>query len=513
MVGVFVILCMAIHCSTTARILGIISFPSYSHQIAFQPLWRELSLRGHQVTTLTTDSMNDPELTNLTEIDLNFSYDAWTSTLSDFVKSTQTNFIKGIGMTTFTIQEFSRLQLEYSEVQRLIRSDASFDLVIVEYHTPSMFAFAERFSCPHIGVLSLDPPSSTLKSIGHPVHPVLYPDFMLSFTGHSTLLERLKSVAYSTFAEMLYYHYLYSIQQQHVERFFGSNYSSLKEIAKNASLFFMNTDPVFHKVKPLLPNVIQIGGGSYRIPTGVLPHHLMKLLDSASEGVIYFSLGSNVKSEDLSSTTRNLILETFGELPYTVLWKFESENMPNRPKNVHISKWYPQQNLLKHPNVKLFITQGGLQSMNEAIYAHVPMIVMPFYADQFFNAKRILERGVGISLDYTKLQKEDFKSAIIEVITNHGYKKKLKKLAELASDQPMTGIERAIWWTEYVIRHKGAKHLRSPYLDIPFYQYYLMDIILSLFLLFLVFLGVVYISLMVAKRVYLCKHNFKVKVE
>ncbi|KAK5638260.1 hypothetical protein RI129_012555 [Pyrocoelia pectoralis] len=493
MILVLFVFCIAIFGSDTARILGIIPTTSYSHQVVFQPLWRELSLRGHQVTTLTTDPINDSELTNLTEIDLHFSYDAWTSILSALLESTQTNFINLIGTITFIKQEISRLQLKHLEVQRLIRSDASFDLVIVEYHTPSMFAFAERFNCPHIGVLSLDAPSNILKLIGHPNHPVLYPDWLLSFTGHSTLLERLKSVTVSMFTE-IYYHYLYSIQQKHVETFFGSNYSSLKELAKNASLFFINTDPVFHKVKPFLPNVIQIGGGSYRIPTGVLPDHLKKLLDSTSDGVIYFSLGTNVRNENISNETRNLFLATFGELPYTVLWKFESKNMPNRPKNVHMSKWYPQQNLLKHPNVKLFITQGGVQSMDEAIYSQVPMIVMPFFADQFFNAKRILERGFGISLDYTKLQKEEFKAAIMEVITNYKYKEKLKKLTQLASDQPMTGIERAIWWTEYVIRHKGAKHFRSPYLDIPFYQYYLMDVIFVLFLVFLVLSGVVYMS-------------------
>lgn len=41
----------------------------------------------------------------------------------------------------------------------------------------------------------------------------------------------------------------------------------------------------------------------------------------------------------------------------------------------------------------------------------------------------------------------------------------------------MTGLEKAVWWTEYAIRHKGAKHLRSPLLDIPSYQYYLLDVI------------------------------------
>lgn len=41
----------------------------------------------------------------------------------------------------------------------------------------------------------------------------------------------------------------------------------------------------------------------------------------------------------------------------------------------------------------------------------------------------------------------------------------------------MTGLETAIWWTEYVIRHKGAKQLRNPAADIPLYQYYLLDVV------------------------------------
>lgn len=57
------------------------------------------------------------------------------------------------------------------------------------------------------------------------------------------------------------------------------------------------------------------------------------------------------------------------------------------------------------------------------------------------------------------------------------YQNNVKKIVELAKDQPMTGLERAIWWTEYVIRHKGAKHLRSPAIDLPLYQYLLLDII------------------------------------
>lgn len=41
----------------------------------------------------------------------------------------------------------------------------------------------------------------------------------------------------------------------------------------------------------------------------------------------------------------------------------------------------------------------------------------------------------------------------------------------------MSGLEKAVWWTEYVIRHEGANHLRNPALNMPWYQYFLVDVI------------------------------------
>lgn len=53
----------------------------------------------------------------------------------------------------------------------------------------------------------------------------------------------------------------------------------------------------------------------------------------------------------------------------------------------------------------------------------------------------------------------------------------MKEFAELTNDQLMKGTERAVRWAEYVIRHKGAKHSKSPALDLPEYQFYLLDVV------------------------------------
>ena len=66
---------------------------------------------------------------------------------------------------------------------------------------------------------------------------------------------------------------------------------------------------------------------------------------SAKNGVIYFSMGSNLKSKDWPEKVKTDLLKMFGELKQTVLWKFE-EDLPNAPNNVHILKWAPQPSIL-----------------------------------------------------------------------------------------------------------------------------------------------------------------------
>jgi glucuronosyltransferase len=56
----------------------------------------------------------------------------------------------------------------------------------------------------------------------------------------------------------------------------------------------------------------------------------------------------------------------------------------------------------------------------------------------------------------------------------------MKRLSAVLNDQPQTPLERAVYWTEYVITHKGAPHLRSAATDLSWYQYLLLDVMLVL---------------------------------
>ncbi|XP_031331317.1 UDP-glucuronosyltransferase 2B33-like [Photinus pyralis] len=493
-----------VHVGNGARILGIVPTPAYSHNIVFRPLWRELSLRGHHVTTITTHPIGDPNLSNLTEIDLGEIHLPFNEFLEEVAKDERpdvyTELTRYYSRMGFVLDKY----LGHPSVHEMIKDPrVEFDLVIGEYFYGSLFAFATRFGCPSIGMLSCEALNPIYEAVGNPVHPSAYPDPLLSVGTPMSLMERLMS-----FVTLLKATYAtrrgQSTQQELVEKHFGRQYPPVRELWRNVSLLFVNADPIFHPIRPLVPGVVQIGAGSHRSPAEPLPSRWQRTLDAASNGFVYFSMGSNVKSEYLPKGLIDLILETFAELPLTVVWKFESDTLESLPENVIVSKWLPQQDILRHPNIKLFITQGGLQSMDEAIYAHVPMIGIPFYGDQPYNVRRMASKGIGLELDHRTLDKEKLKAAILEVANNPKYRNTLKRLAELAQDQPMTGIEKAVWWTEYVIHHSGAKHLRSPLLDIPWYQYLLLDVIGVLLLAVLLILYVVYLIIRIVRSV-LCK--------
>ncbi|KAK5640108.1 hypothetical protein RI129_010919 [Pyrocoelia pectoralis] len=475
-----------------AKILGIVPTPSYSHQVVFLSLFKELSLRGHQLTVLTTDPMNDPKLTNLTEIDLRFSYKIWNENIMKNALNFNDNPIGTIIDFYKSTIEIQDEQLSHPSVRALIEGDEKFDLIIIEAIMPAMFGFVAKFKCPYIAMFSLEATVDWYTAMGSPTHPVLYPDSIYPFDDRLTFGQRLL-VTLGMPLFQIFANYICSLQEHLIRNHFGTDSPPAKHLIRNADMLFVNTDPIFHRVRPLVPTVLQIGGGSHMNPQKPLPQDLQAALDNATKGFIYFSLGTNVKSKDIPLKLRNIILETFSELPYTILWKFEDEKLPNKPNNVIVSPWLPQQDVLRHSNIKLFITQGGLQSLEEAIYSGVPMVGVPFFGDQSANVKRMEIRGVSLTVNYATLTKEEFKEKILEVIQLPRYRNKVRELASLAQDQPMTGLERAVWWSEYVIRHKGAGHLRSPLLDIPWYQYLLLDVLAVLLGSFLVIFYILYV--------------------
>lgn len=66
---------------------------------------------------------------------------------------------------------------------------------------------------------------------------------------------------------------------------------------------------------------------------------------------------------------RKMLLKVFAKFKdYQIVWKWNDEKMADKPENVYLSRWLPQQDLLGHKDARLFITHCGGGGTEEAIY-------------------------------------------------------------------------------------------------------------------------------------------------
>lgn len=110
------------------------------------------------------------------------------------------------------------------------------------------------------GVVSMDLNADKHEIIGNPSHPILYPSTDVSFTGQLNFYHRFLNTAfYLTWQAFIKY---WNFQQDRVIRkYFGDHMPPVYELEKNVSMFFTNTNPVFHTARPLGPQTINVGGG------------------------------------------------------------------------------------------------------------------------------------------------------------------------------------------------------------------------------------------------------------
>jgi glucuronosyltransferase len=456
-----------------ANILGIFPLPWYSHVQFHKSLIAVVLDRGHTVTVITQLSFNF-EHENFTEISFNVS---WFEDC-DQIAVKKKNFKSFYEIVKSVVQliSFHNEQLETLQKILIELNHKHFDLMIHEFYFSSPFmAVAETFNCPVVISSAVASPIIFNSIVGNDVNPVTSAD-SLNFENagtHMNFFERFESVTYSMVVLLMIQPFVDIMSYFTIKKYFPSVQATKTELEDRIALIIDRTNPVITSNRPSM-NIIQAGFITIEPPKPLPDGELKKFVDESKTGVIYMSFGSIADPSKMTSKEVATFIKTFEKLNYDVVWKFKNASIDNKPNNVFFSEWLPQADLLAHPNVKLFITHAGA-SVQEAIDREVPMILFPLFGDQYFNAATMERKGVGIALDLNALTEEMLTKAIEEVLKPK-YKENIHRLRELVYDEPMSSREKAVWWIEYVIRHKGADNLKSPGRKIPFYQKYCIDI-------------------------------------
>ncbi|XP_015235781.1 PREDICTED: UDP-glucuronosyltransferase 2A2-like isoform X2 [Cyprinodon variegatus] len=261
-------------------------------------------------------------------------------------------------------------------------------------------------------------------------------------------------------------------------------------LLQEADIWLFRSNFVFDFPRPTMPNVAYIGGFQCR-PAQPLPPDLEEFVQSAGgHGVIIMSLGTYV--ENLPEETVDEIASVFAAMPQKVIWRHKGKHPSTLGNNTLMVDWMPQKDLLGHPQIKAFVAHGGTNGVQEAIYYGVPVLGIPLFFDQYDNLLRLQERGAAKIILLHEICGDTFERGVKEVLYNDSYRYNIQRLSSLHRDQPVTPMDQATFWIEYVIRHKGAPHLRTEAYRMPWYSYHCLDVLLFLItsvtvLLFLVF--------------------------
>lgn len=142
-------------------------------------------------------------------------------------------------------------------------------------------------------------------------------------------------------------------------------------------------------------------------------------MNNAFNGIVYISFGSLIKLTQLPKTELYMLINQLGKIKQKVLLKWESDDEIDFPPNIIVRKWFPQTDILGHPNCVLFITHGGIHSTEEAIYFGVPMLAISVFGDQLHNSLIMQNRGAAITIRYPELTDDIFKVALHKLLNDN----------------------------------------------------------------------------------------------
>ncbi|XP_049321949.1 UDP glucuronosyltransferase 2 family, polypeptide A5 isoform X18 [Astyanax mexicanus] len=463
----------------------------YSHWLYMRAIVDELVARNHSVTLLTHSSSPSIKLSgkeNFRNIVFNISMER--QEVEDMLQ----NFLKAWMNETITwIRTMSLFWNMISDHERYLEGvceglllnkeliaslrESRFDAVLYDPVVPCSDLLAETLGLPHLVSLRLTLAYTMERLCGQLPVPFSYVPAGAAqqhLTDQMNFIERVENVLLYIAHTVVFKLQVMLTFDKHYTKVNGKP-TTLCDTLGKADIWLIRTYWDFEYPRPLLPN-FKFVGGLHCKPAKPLPKEMEEFVQSSGDdGIVVFSLGSMINN--LTKERANAIASGLGQIPQKVLWRYSGQKPDTLAPNTKLYDWIPQNDLLGHPKTKAFVTHGGTNGLYEAIYHGVPMVGIPLFGDQPDNLFHMKTKGAAEIVEFLKMTSGDLKEALTAVITNPSYKESMMRLSRIHHDRPVKALDEAVYWIEFVMRNKGAKHLRVEAHNLTWYQYHCLDVI------------------------------------
>uniref|UniRef100_A0A1I7YLD6 glucuronosyltransferase n=1 Tax=Steinernema glaseri TaxID=37863 RepID=A0A1I7YLD6_9BILA len=146
-------------------------------------------------------------------------------------------------------------------------------------------------------------------------------------------------------------------------------------------------------------------------------------------------------------------------------------------------------NLQAQPKTRAFITHCGLNSLTESIYAGVPLLGIPIFGDQRYNAAIIQHRELGVYLNIEEVTEDRVYDALEKLLHTEKYRTNAKNVKEMMRKWPKNPKEEVKKWVQFAAEFPDLTELNIYGSELDTITYHNLDIIGALFVSVALFLA------------------------
>jgi len=232
----------------------------------------------------------------------------------------------------------------------------------------------------------------------------------------------------------------YLMTAQRIDRRFGTESPNLVEFfSGRQSLNVVFTSRYFHLAGDRYDETYRFVGPSIQ----ACPHR-----EPASDPrpLVYISMGTIFNR--LPDFYR-ACFQAFGGAPYRVLMatgKVDPASLGSPPENFELCAFAPQVQALSQAS--LFLTHGGMNSVSEALWHEVPLLVYPQHGDQHLVAARVASLGAGLALTPEDTEPPRLREMAERVLSEPAFRAGARTIAEsfrAAGGPPRAAAEILAW--------------------------------------------------------------------